>query len=259
MKIIKLFILSIFVSYLAITLGCGGGGDSTSEDKAPSATKTASMGPAGTATVSGTINFTGEAPRMRPIKHDAECAAFHEERVYPQNVVVNDNNTLKYVFVYVKEGISGSYDPPTEQAVIDQKGCSYHPHVFGVQTGQTIKILNSDPLLHNIHALPKINRSFNFGMPKQGDVRERSFKKAEVMVKIKCDVHPWMSAYCGVVDHPYFSVSGDDGTFTIKNLPAGEYVIEAWQEEYGTSTQSITVGDGESKTVNFAFGKESAN
>ena len=99
---------------------------------------------------------------------------------------------------------------------------------FGVQTGQNLKILNSDPLLHNIHALPKINRSFNFGMPKQGDVRERSFKKAEVMVKIKCDVHPWMSAYCGVVDHPFFSVSGDDGTFTLKNLPAGEYVIEAW-------------------------------
>ncbi len=259
MKIIKLFTFSIFVSLLAVTLGCGGGGDSASGEKAAGETKTASMGPAGTATVSGTINFTGEAPKMRPIKQDAECATFHDERVYAQNVVVNDNNTLKYVFVYVKEGISGSYDPPSEPAVIDQKGCRYSPHVFGVQTGQNLKILNSDPLLHNIHALPKINRSFNFGMPKQGDVRERSFKKAEVMVKIKCDVHPWMSAYCGVVDHPYFSVSGDDGTFTLKNLPAGEYVIEAWQEEYGTSTQTVTIGDGESKTVDFTFGKESAD
>lgn len=258
MKSIKsVLLVAIAVSILLV--GCGGGGESTSEEKASGEQKTTASGPSGTATVSGTINFAGTAPKMRRVKHDAECATFHSDPVYSQNVVVNDNNTLKYVFVYVKEGLSGSYEPSSEPVVVDQVGCRYEPHVFGVQTNQTIKILNSDPLLHNIHALPKINRSFNFGMPKKGDVRERSFKKAEVMIKIKCDVHPWMSAYCGVVDHPYFSVSGDDGTFAIKNLPAGEYVIEAWQEEYGTSTQTITVGDGESKTVDFTFGKETAD
>ena len=178
----------------------------------------------------------------------------HEESVLDENVVVNDNNTLRWVFVYVKEGLGGrTFTEPAEPVVLDQSGCIYHPHVFGVQTGQAIKILNSDPLLHNIHALPEVNRSFNFGMPNQGDERERNFRVPEIMVKIKCDVHPWMSAYAGVLDHPHFSVSGDDGAFSIEGLPAGTYTIDAWHESYGAQTQTVTVSDGEVTSVNFTF------
>ncbi len=254
----KLLLSAIGFSLLAA--GCGGGGEEPAQEaQTPSGDKPAVMAAAGSSTINGTVNFTGTAPAAKRVNQDQECRVLHTEPVYSQNVIVNENGTLRNVFVYVKEGLGDrKFDPPSEPVVFDQKGCVYEPHVFGVQKGQTIKILNSDPLLHNIHALPKDNRPFNFGMPKQGDVRERSFKKTEVMVKIKCDVHPWMGAYCGVLDHPFFSVSGDDGSYSIKNLPAGEYVIEAWHEKYGTLTQTITVGDDETTTADFSIGKTSS-
>lgn len=238
--------------------GCGGGGG----ESAPEAQKAPEQKTAGTdisaftSAIKGTIQFKGTAPDRRRIRQDQECSVLHGgEPVLSEDVVVNDNATLKYVFIYVKEGLGDrKFDPPAEPVIFDQKGCMYTPHVVGIQTNQTFKILNDDPLLHNIHALPEINRPFNFGMPKKGDERDQTFKKPEVMVKIKCDVHPWMLAYVGVVDHPYYSVSGDDGSFSLNHLPPGNYVVEAWHEKYGTQTQSVTVGDGETKTVDFSFG-----
>lgn len=251
----------LFISIFLLYLGCGGEGSGGSSETTPQ-DKTANEPAAkGTdismysGTVTGTVNFNGTAPSPRRVRMDAECGGFHSEPVLSENLVVNENNTCKWVFVYVKEGLGDrKFNPPAEPVIFDQEGCQYDPHVFGVQTGQTIKILNSDPLLHNIHALPESNRPFNFGMPKKGDERERAFTKQEIMVKIKCDVHPWMGAYCGVVDHPYFAVTGDDGSFTINNLPPGEYVLEAWHEELGTTTQTVTVGENESKTVDFSIG-----
>jgi plastocyanin len=243
---------------LAMLIGCGdGGGESASEAQETPEQKSAGTDiSAFTSAVNGTIQFKGDTPERRRIRQDAECGVLHgDEPVLSEDVVVNENGTLKYVFVYVKEGLGDKmFDPPAEPVVFDQKGCMYSPHVFGIQVGQTLKILNSDPLLHNIHALPEDNRPFNFGMPKQGDEREKSFRKPEVMVKIKCDVHPWMLAYAGVVNHPYYSVSGNDGTFSLEHLPPGEYVIEAWHEKYGTQTQNVTVGDGETRSVDFSFG-----
>lgn len=246
----------------AILVGCGGGGG----ESAPEAQKAAEEKPAGTdismytSAVKGTIQFKGDTPERRRIRQDAECSVLHgDEPVLSEEVVVNDNGTLKYVFVYVKEGLGNkTFNPPAEPVTFDQHGCMYTPHVLGIQTDQTLKILNSDPLLHNIHALPETNRPFNFGMPKKGDERDQSFKKQEVMVKVKCDVHPWMLAYIGVVAHPYYSVSGDNGAFSLEHLPPGEYVIEAWHEKYGTQTQKVTVGDGETKTVDFSFGGASS-
>ncbi|RMG69250.1 MAG: hypothetical protein D6715_00150 [Calditrichaeota bacterium] len=252
----------IGITLVTILLGCGGGGNQQQAAKEQPAgegsqqqTQMQATAPAGSASISGTVKFVGTPPRRRPLRLDRECAVLHEEKVYSQDAVVNEDGALKWVFVYIKEGISQNFPPPSEPVVFDQRGCMYDPHVFGIQVGQTLKILNSDPLLHNIHALPKLNRPFNFGMPNKGDVRERKFTKPEVMVRIKCDVHPWMSAYCGVLPHPYFSVTGDDGRFSIQNLPAGQYVVEAWHEKFGTQTATVTVGDGESKTVDFTFGQ----
>ncbi len=169
------------------------------------------------------------------------------------NVVISDGK-LANVFIYVKEGLGDrTFTPPAEPVEFDQTGCMYTPHVFGVQVGQNVKIINSDPFLHNINAQAETNRPFNFGMPKQGDVRERSFRVPEVMVKIKCDVHPWMGAYAGVVSHPFFAVSGADGSFSIEGLPAGDYVLEGWHEEFGTMTQSVTVTDGGSASADMTF------
>ena len=169
-------------------------------------------------------------------------------------MVGSDGKSLANVFVYVKDGLGNYvYDPPSEMAHIDQKECRYHPHVFGMRVGQQLEISNSDPTLHNIHATPKSNTEFNNGQPIQGMKMTHTFTQREVMVPFKCDVHGWMNAYVGVLDHPYFATTGTDGTFSLKSLPPGTYTNEAWHERLGASTQSVTLGAKETKDVAFTF------
>jgi hypothetical protein len=190
------------------------------------------------------------------IAMDAEptCQAAYDEGPFTQTVVVNDNGTLANVFVYVKSGLGDmTFPTPSEPVSLDQQNCRYEPHVLGVQTDQTIVIRNSDDLLHNIHPEPVNSRSFNIGQPNQGAETERSFPAAEIMIPISCDVHSWMNAYIGVVDHPYFAVTGSDGSFELPNLPPGEYEVEAWHELYGTQTMNVTIGESESAEIDFTF------
>ena len=165
-----------------------------------------------------------------------------------------DGKSLGNVLVYVKDGL-GNYvfDVPTEVAHLDQKNCRYTPHVFAVRVGQPLEILNSDPTLHNIHATPKANTEFNNGQPIQGMKMNHTFTAKEVMVPFKCDVHGWMNAYGAVLDHPYFAVTGTDGSFSLKSVPPGTYTIEAWHEKLGATTQSVTIGDKETKDITFSF------
>lgn len=207
--------------------------------------------------IKGKVTFDGAVPKIKKIKVDADpkCAEMHGDApLMSQEVVIGENNALQWVFVYVKTGLEGkTYQKPDKEVMIDQKGCHYEPHVFGMMAGQKLVIRNSDPTLHNIHALPTLNKEFNIGQPNQGMETAKTFTQPEVMVKFKCDVHPWMSAYVGVVAHPFYAVSGADGTFSIKGLPAGEYEIEAWHEKYGKQTAKVKVGDGESKEASFTF------
>ncbi len=251
-------------------LSCGGrkdedalleGEEETTETAAATGTAAAPAAPAaaapatGSATLTGKVAFEGTAPTMAKLKMDADafCKAAHAAPVYSQEVVVNPNGTLQHVIVYVKEGISGSYPPPSQPVVIDQKGCQYYPHVFGIQAGQPLKIVNSDGTLHNIHALPKKNQEFNIGQPFKGMETTKKFQTVEVPVRFKCDVHKWMGAYAAVLNHPFYATTSDQGTFEIKNLPPGNYVIEAWHEKYGPQTQNVTVAGSESRTVDFTF------
>ncbi|HTK80859.1 MAG TPA: carboxypeptidase regulatory-like domain-containing protein [Bacteroidota bacterium] len=208
-------------------------------------------------TVTGKINFKGAKPAVSKIMMNADpkCVKMHSGKdVVSEQVVVNPNNTLQNVFIYVKKGLEGKKFPvPSDKKTIDQKGCMYSPHVFGVMAGQPIEISNDDPTLHNIHALPKNSKQFNIAQPKQGMKMTQKFDKSEVMVKVKCEVHNWMAAYVGVLDHPFYAVSGNDGAFSIKNLPAGTYEIEAWHEKFGTQTMSVTVGASDTKTADFTF------
>jgi hypothetical protein len=137
---------------------------------------------------------------------------------------------------------------------LNQTACRYEPHVFGIRAGQTLEIVNSDPTLHNVHALPASQPEFNLGMPVQNMRLKKKFEKPEVMVKFKCDVHPWMSAYAGVVAHPFFAVSGPDGTFTLPDLPEGQYVLEAWHENLGVLSQTVEVRGGETTEAGFTYG-----
>jgi plastocyanin len=169
--------------------------------------------------------------------------------------VLGDSNHLGNVFVYVKDGpvANASYTPPSTPAVIDQNGCMYSPHVIGVQVGQQLEFKNDDGLLHNVHALPQVNQEFNVAMPAERKTAEHVFDQPEGMFRVKCDVHPWMNAYVGVLKHPFYAVTGPDGAFTIKNLPAGTYKVEAWHEKLGTQEQDVTVTDNGTATVNFTF------
>lgn len=208
------------------------------------------------ATVTGRIAFTGSKPAMQRIdmSEEATCAQKHPNGAFTESVVVNDNGTLRNVFVYVKSGLPANltFPVPSTPVQIDQNGCTYIPHVFGIQIGQTLNIKNSDGLLHNIKALPTTNRPFNISQP-TNMTTARSFASPEVMVPLQCNVHSWMNAFVGVLPHPYFSVSGADGTFRIGRLPPGTYVIEAWHERLGTQTQTVTVAASETKDVAFTF------
>ena len=170
-------------------------------------------------------------------------------------VLIAADGGLKNVFVYVKDGLDPAYgfDIPTTTVVLDQKGCRYTPRIVGVRAGQPIDIVNSDPTLHNVHALPMANPEFNQGQPIQGFRTTRTFTTPEVMVRFKCDVHSWMAAHVGVVAHPYFAITKDDGSFEIPNLPPGTYTIEAWHEKFGTQVAKVTIGDKQSQTTSFTF------
>ncbi len=204
------------------------------------------------ATLSGNVRFEGKAPEAQRLDMAADptCVALHSGGVHSEEVVVNPNGTLKNVFIYVKEGLAEQvFEPPTDPVILDQKGCRYIPHVFGVQTGQAIQIVNSDATLHNVHSVAKQNKEFNLGMPIQGMKIKKKFDKPEVMAKFKCDVHPWMAAYAGVLGHPFFNVTDDEGLFEIKNLPAGNYVVETWHEKYGLQSHKVSIDSAEENKV----------
>lgn len=205
--------------------------------------------------VTGKIAFEGEGPKANRIRMNADpvCMKAHKDAVVSEEVIVNKNGTLKNVLVYVKDGLAGKTFPAAKNKIVfDQIGCIYKPHVLGIQTGQDLEILNSDPTLHNVHSLSKTNTSFNQAMPMKGMKLTKKFDKVENF-KVKCEVHPWMNAYIGVFNHPFFAVSGDDGSFTLKGVPAGDYTIEAWHEKYGAQTAKVKVDASGKATADFKF------
>lgn len=237
---------------------CGGGNEpaTTGGSPAPAATPAAStVDPATAATITGTIKLEGEAPKPELIKMNADPVCMREGKGQTTEfIVAGEGGALQNVFVYVKDGLGNrTFQAPTQAVVLDQKGCHYRPHVFGVMVGQPLQIVNSDPTLHNVHAMPKANQEFNTGQPMQGMKFDHTFTAKEVMVPFKCDVHGWMNAYAGVLDHPFFAVTDASGKFELKGLPPGDYTIEAWHEKLGPQEQKITVGAKESKEANFAF------
>ena len=253
----KKYLMSCGAASLLLLAGCGGSNPpETAEAPKKEAAAPAAMDDANAGSITGKVAFAGDKPVMKTLSMDAvpNCARAHTTPQKSQEVMVNENGTLKNVFVWVKSGVPDKQWPVPGSAVkLEQKGCMYEPHVLGVMATQEIEIINDDPTNHNIHPLPKVNQEWNESQPPKGDAKKKSFARQEVLITVKCNVHPWMRAYIGVVGHPFFAVTGDDGTFTIKGLPPGTYTVEAIQEKFGSKEMQVTVGAKEAKTADFDF------
>ncbi|RMD85313.1 MAG: hypothetical protein D6815_02225 [Candidatus Dadabacteria bacterium] len=205
----------------------------------------------GSATIRGMVRFTGEVPEPVPIDMSADpyCKRINGPGQTLKTIEVDEQGGLADAFVYVASGLEGmSFDPPVGQVVLDQRNCRFVPRVFGIRVGQDLVIMNDDATLHNVHSLARRSRGFNLGMPMKGMKTVRRFSRPEVLVRIKCDVHPWMSAYAGVVDHPFYAVTDEHGRFEISGLPAGEYTIAAVHPKAGRVEARVRVKDGELRT-----------
>jgi plastocyanin len=216
----------------------------------------AAQGPTGTARIVVKVVLSGPAPPAVKVQTSADpyCAKVHQaDPLFSQTVQVGTDGALIDSLVFVKDGVSGTYAAPKTPVTLDQKGCVYIPHVIGMMAGQPLEILNSDPTLHNIHPLPVVNAGFNIGMPVQGMKQTRVFQKAEPVFHVKCDVHPWMSAYVATFAHPFFGVSNKQGTVELNNLPAWTLQIQAWHEKYGVQVQSVSLSAGETKQITFTY------
>ena len=260
------YLRNLIALYLAavVVLGCGGGGDARSPSPAETPGETPAAAPVGKSvdaatagSVSGKVNYAGEQGRRARIRMNADpnCASQHSSPVYAQNLEINENGTLQYAFVFVKAGLEDyTFQPPAEAVTLDQKGCLYTPHVMGIQAGQELNVSNSDATTHNINPSPANNRDWNVSQAPNSDPIVRRFARAEIMIPVKCNVHPWMKAYMGVVDHPYFAVTGTDGSYSLEGLPPGDYTVEVWHEKLGAQEQKITVSANQAATLDFNYG-----
>jgi plastocyanin len=217
----------------------------------------AHVDPATAGVISGTVFFKGNAPPMPAIdmSSNPQCERQHASPAKGQTVVVNANHTLRNVFIWIKDGLPNvRWTPPAAAATLDQKGCIYEPHVLGMMAGQPLEILNDDPVNHNVHAEAKVNQAWNESQPPRAEHKFKTFEASEILIPMSCSVHPWMRSYIGVAPSPYFAVTGDDGTFTLKNVPPGTYTVEAVQEKFGRKEGKLTLAPSGQASIDFAYG-----
>ena len=244
------------VCLIAAAVACGG----SKPEPAPAASPQGKKVDAATAgSIAGKVKFEGTPPAAETLRMTKDCAPGPGPNPQSEAILVSADGSLQNVFVWVKDGLDAAYtfDTPAKAAELSQSGCIYRPRVMGVQVGQSIEIVNMDNTLHNVHALPMTNSEFNKHQPTQGQRMTHVFTAPEVMVRFKCDVHPWMSSWVGVVAHPFFAVSDNAGQFDIKGLPPGTYTLEAWHEKFGKQTTKVTVGDHQDQKIDFTFKADS--
>jgi hypothetical protein len=259
-------VLTTILSLLALAAACS---KAPTNDSAPdTAAGVKNFAPKGNeGTVSGVVAFTGTPPAAKKIDASADPVCGQQNpNLSTEDTIVKDGK-LANAFVYIKDGATAdgtkigdyTYATPTSEVALDQKGCHYVPHVLGVQTNQKLKITNSDPTQHNIHPTPKNNQEWNQGQPNGAPPIEKAFARAEVLIPVKCNQHPWMKSYIGVLKHPFFAVSAEDGTFTIKGVPPGTYTVAAWHEKGGPNgtekTMQVTVPANGAGKADFSFGE----
>jgi plastocyanin len=240
------------VSLFLFISACSGGGESAKPAQQPTPLDMSTVG-----VVTGVVRFEGTVPgqSVAQLSGWAECAAQHPQGNPPAGDVLVNDGRVQNALVYIKDGLGARvFAVPTEPVSVDQKGCVFLPRVVGVQVDQPLKFLNSDALAHNVHGFAQTAKPWNVSLGVKGMTRTIKADKPETVIEVKCDVHPWMRAYVGVFSHPYFAVSGTDGSFTFRNLPPGEYTLEAWHERFGKRSQKVSLGEKETKEVEVKFG-----
>jgi plastocyanin len=247
----RIFLSAAMIAVLALA-GCSK--SNTVPEQAASATKPAmiAVDSATAGTITGIVTLKGQPPKMKSLDMTADpgCPTGPQ----PAEVVVANAGKLANVFVYVKEGLpQGNFAGPTVPVVLDQKGCRYNPHVLGIMAGQPLKITNTDTADHNIHDMPSNNPAFNESQMPTDQPITKKFPNPEMMIPVQCNQHPWMRTYINVMSHPYYAVSGPDGSFQIKNLPPGEYTIAAVHEKLGEQTMKVKVGPKETAKAAFVY------
>jgi len=247
-------------SALAVALvlaGCSKKEEPPAQQAATPAPAAAPIDPATVATITGTVKLDGTAPKRVRLKTDSDpyCSKAHASSpLESEEYVVDKDNDLDNVVVYIKSGLEGrTFPTPTTSVELDQTGCQYKPHVVALMVNQPLSIVNSDQTTHNIHPTPANNPDWNKSQPPGAQPITDSFAREEIAIPVKCNVHSWMKSYIAVLKTPFFAVTKADGTFEIKGLPPGDYTISAWQEKYGSTDQKITVAPKETKKVDFTF------
>jgi len=246
-------LLAVVIAIGMISCGSQEESSQTASPDAAAANSAGTIVDAATAgSVKGLVKLEGTAPRMRTMNMNAvpNCAKQHSAPAMQEDVVVGDNNELQNVVVYLQGDFSQySFEMPTTPTQIEQKGCVYIPHVVAVRAGAPVQFLSSDDTTHNIHPVPRNNREWNESQASRGAPIEQSFAREEVAIPVKCNLHPWMRVYVAVLNHPYFQVTDEDGSFELRNVPPGTYTLAAWHEYYGSKTQQITVNPKQEQSL----------
>lgn len=261
--------LTVLLGLFGMGSACGPKTETPNGNATPTAGTTAWAPKGNEGSISGAVAYVGTAPAAKKIdaSADAACASKNPNLETEENIV--KDGKLANVFVYIKDGTLAdgtkitaySFETPATEVPLDQNGCHYVPHVSGAQVGQKLKITNSDPTQHNIHFTPKNNDDWNQSQPNGAPAMTHEFKRAEVLVPVKCNQHPWMKAYIGVTKHPFFAVSKPDGTFEIKGVPPGKYTVAAWHEGPGEGTSKsmeVNVPASGAAKADFSFGAATA-
>lgn len=238
-----------------VGVACGAS-TSARTDAAAALPQTRKVDAATAGAVTGTVTLSGPAPAVE-ILHvavDQTCIKAMGTSASSDAILIGAKGAIRNAFVYIKDSLSDyTFDVPTVPVVLDQSGCRYTPRIFGVRVGQPLEMVNSDATMHNVHAMPMVNQEFNRGMPNQNGRMTQIFTAPEQMVRFKCDLHAWMNAYGGVMPHPFFAVTGADGTFSLTGVPPGKYELAVWHEKLGSATQSIEVGNSRAVSLNFTL------
>jgi plastocyanin len=238
----KKYVVSVFVALLVALVG---------GHWLPRAELAAADSPS----VTGIVKFQGAVlpPTKIDMSSDPNCMKAHASPGTTEDVIVGANGVLESAVVYVSGGLQGqTFTPPAEPVVLEQKGCTYKPHVIALQANQKLSVVNADSTTHNIHPSPANNREWNMTQP-PGVPLEQTFAREEIAIPVKCNIHPWMRGYIAVFKHPFFAVTGKDGSFELKNLPPGTYTITVWHGKLGTQSQQVAVAAGQPAKVDFVF------